>query len=286
MYENYNKMEDNLRIVQRRLHQMAAPNMRRYGLVRQVGPWTPTQEDLIEIFATPQKFGNGNYPRDYDTIEPDAVPNGVDPDLLYMPLNLGGGFSLFDGKVVEPPIYDARVTAPGKKMWGQPLEHLGKMAMRIAVGSEIISTKPKPSVDPDPEVLPKPPKDPKDPKDPDSKDPPLTKEEWEIIKNYQKEFMYTRMTPFGPLYSPQEMIKIWEQMTQDEKRFATKALTEFRKLSDDEKFYEWHNPNSVMRRVYTLYTGEQAAYYTWDFMKKALQFAFIAALFAAKIYSS
>lgn len=279
MYENYNKMEDNLRIVQQRLQQLNAPNMRRYGLVRQVGPWTPTQEDLIEIFAPPQKYGNGNYPRDYDSIEPDAVPNGVDPDLLYMPLSLGGGFSLFDGKVVDPPIYDARVSAPGKKLWGQPLEHLGKMAMRIAVGSEIIANKPLPSKDPEGPPLP-----------PGggsgTKDEPLTQQEWTIIKNYQNEYMKTRMTPWGPLYSPQEMINIWKQMTQDEKLLATKALTRFRQMSDDEKFNEWHDEKSIMRRIYTLYTGEQAAYYTVDFLQKASQFAFIALLFAAKIYSA
>lgn len=267
-------MEDNLRIVQQRLGRLAQPNLRRYGLVRQLGPWTPVAEDLIEIFAPPQTYGNGNYPRDFDTIEPDAVPNGLDPDLLYMPLNLGGGFSLFDGKVVDPPIYDARVTAPGKKLWGQPLEHLGKMAMRIAVGSELLSNKPLPSKDPEGPPLGGP------------KEETLTKEEWGIIKDYQNQYMKTRMTPWGPLYSPQEMIKIWNQMTQDEKRLATKALTKFRQMSDDEKFNEWHNENSIMRRIYTLFTGEQAAYYTVDFLQKASQFAFIALLFAAKIYSA
>lgn len=299
MCESYNKMGDNLNIVERQEERLRLPNLNRYGLVRQIGPWQPTNSDLQEIFAPAKRYANGNYPRDFSVIAPDAVANGVDPNALHSLFSLAGGFSLFNGTVVDPPIYDARVTAPGKRLGRkQPLRDISDipgLAVKLAPGMfssgpPKLETKPLPLPTPTPDA-PKPPTDQKptpvppkgqQPNQPISK---LSQDEWRYVKDIEDKIKSTRMTPFGPLYSPEETISIYNQLTFQEKRIVKEALTKWKTMTPDQKFMEWDNKNSIFRKVYTLFTGQQAAYYTLDFIEKISPLIIIGLMLGAPIYS-
>jgi hypothetical protein len=247
-------MDDNLKIVERRAQRESRPNLRTYGLVRQLGPWNPTIEDLVEVFAPAPRYGNGHYPRDYDIIDPDAVPNGVDPDMLHSPVSVGGGFSIFNNTVVQPPIYDARITAPGQKLLGPPLEDFSPYASILRPISEMVSEGP-----PKLEKI-------KKKGDQKPKDVPLTAQDWQDARDVQNQIMSTRMTPWGPLYSPEETIALYEQLTVSEKRLVKEALTKWKNMTAQERYNEWNQQDSLFRKVFTLYTGQQAAKPTIDFL--------------------
>jgi hypothetical protein len=110
---------DNLQILRDRVVENSKPNPYKYGLVKQIGPFDPTPADRYNTGLPPI------HPRRMQMIEPDAVPNGVKDELSWMPIELGGGFSMRNGSVVQEAIYDARITAPGQKVMGVPLEGPG-----------------------------------------------------------------------------------------------------------------------------------------------------------------
>jgi hypothetical protein len=121
---------DNLRIVQDRIVENTKVNPRKYGLVKQLGPYDITPADLYNAHLPPIK------PRRGEFVQPDATPNGVADELSSMPVLLGGGFSMENGSVVQEAIYDARITAPGQKVRGIPMEGPGVLkAIQSIMGS-------------------------------------------------------------------------------------------------------------------------------------------------------
>ena len=129
---------DNLAIISQRIVENSKVNPRKYGLVKQIGPYDITPADMFNYHENPRKI------RRLQAIQPDAVPNGVQDDLVYLPTLLGGGFSMEKGSVVQEAIYDARITAPGQKVRGMPLEGPGVLR---AINSQVIApnTYPVPS---------------------------------------------------------------------------------------------------------------------------------------------
>ena len=121
---------DNLGIVSDRIVENTKVNPRKYGLVKQLGPYDITPADMYNAHLPPTK------PRRQQFFQPDATPLGVDDDLARMPVLLGGGFSMENGSVVQEAIYDARITAPGQKVRGMPMEGPGVLkAIQSIMGS-------------------------------------------------------------------------------------------------------------------------------------------------------
>jgi hypothetical protein len=121
---------DNLKIVQDRIVENTKVNPRKYGLVKQLGPYDITPADLYNAHIPPTK------PRREQFVQPDATPLGVADELSLMPVLLGGGFSMENGSVVQEAIYDARITAPGQKVRGIPMEGPGVLkAIQSIMGS-------------------------------------------------------------------------------------------------------------------------------------------------------
>lgn len=110
---------DNLQIIRDRIVENTKVNPNKYGLVKQMGPFDMTPGDIYNAGLPPRR------PRREEFLEPDAVPRGVNDDLMWMPVLLGGGFSLENGSVVQESVYDARITAPGQKVRGVPMEGPG-----------------------------------------------------------------------------------------------------------------------------------------------------------------
>jgi len=130
---------DNLQIVENRIVENSKVNPRKYGLVKQLGPYDITPADLYNAHLPPTK------PRREQSLQPDATPNGVADELSLMPVLLGGGFSMENGSVVQEAIYDARVTAPGQKVRGVPMEGPGVLkAIQSIMGSNQTIAPPMP----------------------------------------------------------------------------------------------------------------------------------------------
>lgn len=94
MYEKYNKMK--------------------YGLVRQLGPWTPTEADIFN-FAAPARSD----PSDYQILNPDGVPNTTDTHA--QSTQLGGGkvaIKTPDGgmTILQRVVDDPRISIPGRRL--------------------------------------------------------------------------------------------------------------------------------------------------------------------------
>lgn len=246
---------DNLGIIGDRIVEAAKANSFKYGLVKQVGPFKPSQEDLQAIASTTRIF-----PRREEKIQPDATPANVKDELSFLPTLLGGGFSLLKGSVVDPPIYDARITAPGQKMQGGPpmegpgilqaiqsvvsgMSSLGKDIP--APGQEAKTTPAAPATMPDASAQVK----------------PLTPEEIQKWKDQEAKVRSTQQSGFGTYYDPSKLMAVWNKMTSDEKTKAMTALAEWKKMSYDQRYREWIKETSIMRRIYTLYKGTMPAKY-------------------------
>lgn len=122
--------EDNLAIVRDRIVENTKVNPRKYGLVKQIGPYDVTPMDVYNFNVPPTR------PRRAEFLQPDATPNGVKDELSWLPVLLGGGFSMENGSVVQESIYDARITAPGQKVRGFPMEGPGILkAIQSVIGS-------------------------------------------------------------------------------------------------------------------------------------------------------
>ena len=122
--------QDNLAIVRDRIVENAKVNPKKYGLVKQIGPYDVTPMDVYNFNVPPTR------PRRSEFLQPDATPNGVKDELSWLPILLGGGFSMENGSVVQESIYDARITAPGQKVRGFPMEGPGILkAIQSVIGS-------------------------------------------------------------------------------------------------------------------------------------------------------
>ena len=122
--------QDNLAIVRDRIVENSKVNPRKYGLVKQIGPYDLTPADVYNINLPPTR------PRRSEFLQPDGTPNGVKDELSWLPILLGGGFSMENGSVVQESIYDARITAPGQKVRGYPMEGPGVLkAIQSLIGS-------------------------------------------------------------------------------------------------------------------------------------------------------
>ena len=86
---------DNLAIISQRIVENSKVNPRKYGLVKQIGPYDITPADMFNYHENPRKI------RRLQAIQPDAVPNGVQDDLVYLPTLLGGGFSMEKGSTMH-----------------------------------------------------------------------------------------------------------------------------------------------------------------------------------------
>lgn len=263
---------DNLSIVSSRIVENSKFNPNRYGLVKQMGPWKPTQTDMYEI-----KSNVRNYPRRQQYIEPDGTPINVNDELAFLPTLLGGGFSLLKGSVVDPPIYDARVTAPGARMLGNPLEGPGVLTAIQSVVAGMGAPEPSQAVAPGAPATPA--QTPYTMPDSTQQVPPLTAEEIKKITDAQDKIRSTQQTGFGTYYDPQKMIDVWNQMTPEEKTKATTALTEWKKMNVEQRFREWIKPDTIMRRIYTLYKGTMPAKYVSQLMDVFTQLVEMSAMF-------
>lgn len=266
---------DNLGIIGDRIVQAAKANPFKYGLVKQLGPFKPTQEDLQAVASTMRIF-----PRREEKIQPDATPANVKDELSFLPTLLGGGFSLLKGSVVDPPIYDARVTAPGQKMQGgPPLEGPGILS---AIQSVVAGMTPGTDEIPAPGQEAKTGSTPAAPAtmpDASKQVAPLTPEEIAKIKDAQEKIRSTQQTGFGTYYDPSKIFEVYNKMTPEEKTKAMAALAEWKKMSVEQRYREWINPNSIMRRIYTLYKGTMPAKYVSQLLDVFKELVEVSALF-------
>lgn len=212
----------------------------RYGLVRQFGPWKPSETDIEELFAPPPYD-----PSDYQALQPDAV-GPTDESLI--PYQLGGGFSLMNGSVVDPPTYDPRFTVPGRRMIdARPMEEAGEVVAltgqtQAGVDFGVANNTPYSMPDPNLKVT-------------------LTDEDFKNITDIQAQIVATQQTGIGPFYDPSKMISVYNKMTGSERAVAEKALLTWKTMTARQKAQEFLNPNSIMRRIYTLYKAEMPAKY-------------------------
>jgi hypothetical protein len=214
--------------------------IRRYGLVRQFGPWKPTEDDIMELFAPAPED-----PSDFQVLQVDAV--GPTEDAL-IPYELGGGFSLVNGSVVDPPTYDPRWAVPGRKMIdARPMEEAGSVVAltgQYEGGYKLDVNAATPYDMPNPNMT-----------------VTLTETDLKNIADIQARILATQQTGIGPFYDPTKMINIYKKMTATEQQKAKDALLIWAKMTTAQRAQEFLNPNSIMRRIYTLYKAEMPAKY-------------------------
>jgi hypothetical protein len=93
------------------------------SLVRQLGPWKPTLEDLFQFSAPPARD-----PSDIQILSPDGSPNGVDVNV--QPTMVAGNLQNINGSVVGPTVEDNRFTAPGRQVSTASRYNMAPLAYR------------------------------------------------------------------------------------------------------------------------------------------------------------
>lgn len=272
MYEFYNKM-DNLGIVKDRIVENSRPNPNKYGLVKSVGPFDPTPADIYNVGSN---LISRIIPRRNQVIEPDAVPNGVNDDLMWLPTLIGGGFSMENGSVVQEAIYDARITAPGQKVRGIPMEGPGVLS---AIESVVNNLRPTPAAPTSTAEVAKPATTPYTMPDSTKQVPPLTEEEIKKIKDDIEKIRSTQHTGFGTHYDISKLKAIYDKMDATDRVNMQKALEEWQKMDVNQRYREWIKESSILRRIYTLYKGEMPAKYVAQFLDVAKELIEMSAWF-------
>ena len=253
---------------------MYEENNKMYGLVRQLGPWKPVEKDIFN-FAAPASQD----PSDVRYLAPDGTPNVTNTH--NEPSQMGGGVTViktpYKTTVIQRVIDDPRVHTPGRRLDVNRLMGADRMPLEpgLSIGpSRAMVTGPL-SVLPDlgeaktPYTMP----------DINFIPPPLSDEQKKKIVDDQNANTSFRQTGFGAYYDPSKMMEVWGKMTADERKIAKEALTTFGKMTPAQRTYEFAKENSIIRRIYTLYKGEQAAYYMSDVLAVAADVLQFVALF-------
>lgn len=231
---------------------------RMYGLVRQFGPWKPTEDDIMELFAPAPTD-----PSDLQVIQPDGV--GPTEEAM-LPFLLGGGFSLINGSVVDPPTYDPRWAVPGRKMIdARPMEEAGGVTAltgQYDVGYKVDASAATPYDMPNPNMT-----------------VTLSEADLKNIADIQARILATQQTGIGPFYDPSKMVEVYKKMTATEQERAKQALLIWAKMSAAQRAQEFLNPNSIMRRLYTLYKAQMPAKYVSMLLDQASDMAMFALMF-------
>lgn len=243
---------------------MYEQNNKMYGLVRQLGPWKPVEKDIFN-FAAPAPQD----PSDLRYLAPDGTPNATDTHAE--PTQTGGGVTViktpYKTTVIQRVVDDPRVHTPGRRLdinrlmgaERMPLEPGISLTATRATVTGPISTIPDYGAGKTPYTMP----------DINFVPPPLTDEQKKKIIDDQAANAAFRQTGFGSFYDPSKMMEVWGKMNANERKIAKEALTTFGKMTPAQRTYEFAKDSSIIRRIYTLYKGEQTAYYMSDVLAVA-----------------
>ena len=246
---------------------MYEQNNKMYGLVRQLGPWKPVEKDIFN-FAAPAAAD----PSDFKVLAPDGTPNFTNTHAQYT--QQGAGVTViktpYRTTIIERVIDDPRVHTPGRRLSVDRILGANRMPMEpgtsIRAGRGAISgtMTPMPMQAITEEQPKQPAATPYTMPDASKPAPPLTSEQVSNIIDDQNKTTSERQTGFGTYYDPSKLIEVWDKMTAAEKTIAKTALQEWAKMNAAQRVAEFSKPTSILRRIYTLYKGEQAAYYMSD----------------------
>lgn len=231
------------------------------GLVRQLGPWQPTAQDIFS-FAAPRPYD----PSDVQFIAPDGTPNVTNTRSQYV--TEGGGKTVIRSPktvtVLQRVIDDPRLNTPGRRLSNnlkfmaqrmpmEPGTELTPITSSISQPPEVITTEEGAAEEEEffgPDTLTVPPYTMPD----TSAAPFLTQKQ---IDQFNKMVDDNKTKGRGLIAQVMDPWKnIWADLSDAEKTLAKSAFATFNKLTLEQQVRELNRPSSI---IGTLFRRVQAA---------------------------